>query len=81
MPRLRRLGSREVLKILGEQGFGVTKIRGSHAKVVRVLPSGGRQVLTVPLHPELAPGTLHALYRQASRFISAAHLHDGFFSD
>lgn len=81
MPRLRRIGSREVLRILGERGFKVTRIRGSHAKLVRVLPSGDRQVLTVPLHAELAPGILHALYRQASRFISPADLRDGFFSD
>lgn len=81
MPRLRRLGAREVLKILGERGFEVTRIRGSHAKLVRVLPSGERRVLTVPLHPELAPGTLQAIYRQASRFIAERDLRARFYSD
>lgn len=81
MPRLRRLSSREVLKILGEWGFEVTRIRGSHAKLVRILPSGDRQVLTVPLHPELVPGTLQAIYRQASRFIAEGDLRRRFYSD
>ncbi len=81
MPRLRRLSAREVLKILGDFGFRVARVRGSHARLVRVLPEGERQVLTVPLHRELAAGTLHAIFRQASRFIRESELRGRFFSD
>ena len=81
MPRLRRLTAREVLKILADFGFVVVMTRGSHAKLVRVLPSGDRQTLTVPLHRELATGTLQAIYRQASRFIAESDLRGRFFSD
>lgn len=81
MPRLRRLTAREVLKILADFGFVVVTTRGSHAKLVRVLPSGSRQTVTVPVHRQLATGTLQAIYRQASRFIAESDLQRRFFSD
>lgn len=81
MPRLRRLTAREVLKILADFGFAVVTTRGSHAKLVRVLSSGSRQVITIPLHRQLAAGTLQAIYRQASRFIAESDLRGRFYSD
>ena len=81
MPRLKRLTSREVLRILRSFGFEVVSTRGSHAKLVRVAVSGKRQVLTVPIHPELAVGTTRAIYRQATQFIPSSELRSKFFSD
>ena len=81
MARLRRLSATEVLRILGRSGFDVVAQRGSHAKLVRFSPEGERQVLTVPLHRNLAAGTLHAIYRQAARLAPSAALRQGFFSD
>lgn len=79
MPKLRRLAGRDVVTIL--QGFGFQQVsqRGSHVKLVRALAEG-RQVLTVPLHAELDPGTLRAIVRQASRFIPEPDLHPHFYS-
>ena len=81
MPRLRRLSSRELLAILRGYGFEVVSTRGSHAKLVRVSASGERQVLTVPVHSQLAIGTVRAIYRQAARFIPGDELRSKFFSD
>ena len=81
MPRLKRLKARDVLRLLGEHGFEVTSIRGSHAKLTRVGRSGSKEILIVPLHRQLTVGTLHAIYRQASRYIVEKDLHDGFFAD
>lgn len=81
MPRLRRLTSREMLSILRAFGFEVSKVRGSHAKLVRISASGQRQSLTVPLHPQLPAGTVHAIYRQASRFIAPSDLRPMFYTD
>ena len=79
MPKLRRLAGRDVLIIL--QGFGFQQIsqRGSHVKLVRQV-AGSRQVLTVPLHTELDPGTLRAIFRQASRFIAEQDLRPHFYT-
>lgn len=78
-PRLRALGSRDVLRALGSFGFEVVSIRGSHAKLRQVTASGQTQILTVPLHRELAPGTLRAIYRQACRFVPEEALRPYFF--
>jgi predicted RNA binding protein YcfA (HicA-like mRNA interferase family) len=80
-PRLRRLSGRDVVRILTGFGFEVVNTRGSHCKLRRSLPDGSRQTLTLPLHDELAPGTLHAIYRQSLRFISATDLHPRFFAE
>ena len=78
-PKLRRLSAREVLRVLGSLGFEVSATRGSHAKLRRTAPDGSTQVLTLPLHKELATGTLRAILRQASRFIPADELRPFFF--
>ena len=48
-------------------GFEVYSQRGSQAKLRRVSPAGERQTLTIAVHDELDVGTLHAVFRQASR--------------
>jgi predicted RNA binding protein YcfA (HicA-like mRNA interferase family) len=79
MPKLRRLAGRDLLAIL--QGFGFQQVsqRGSHVKLVREVAEA-RQVLTIPLHAELDPGTLRAIFRQASRFISEPELRPHFYT-
>jgi len=80
-PRLRRLSGRDVIRALGTFGFAVVNTRGSHAKLRRVGPDGARQELTLPLHDELAAGTLHAIYRQALRYVPDDELRPHFFTD
>ena len=81
MPRLRRLKAREILRALRGFGFDVVSMRGSHAKLVWIAPSGKREILIVPVHRELIAGTLHAIYRQAGRFIPEQDLRRAFFTD
>lgn len=80
MTRLRQMSGREVLRALNSFGFQTVTIRGSHAKLRRLLPSGERQILTVPLHKDLASGTLRAIFRQAARYVPEADLRPWFFS-
>jgi predicted RNA binding protein YcfA (HicA-like mRNA interferase family) len=79
-PRLKRLGSRDVLRILGLFGFEVQRTRGSHATLARTTAAGERQLLTVPLHKEVAPGTLQAIFRQAAKYVPAAELRRHFYT-
>jgi predicted RNA binding protein YcfA (HicA-like mRNA interferase family) len=81
MTKLRHLSAREVLKALGSFGFQIMTVRGSHAKLRRILPSGERQTLTVPIHKNIVPGTLHAVFRQACRYIPEADLKTWFFTE
>ena len=81
MPRLRRLSSSDVLRILHRFGFEVAAQQSGHAKLVRVSPGGDRRILIVPLHRNLAVGTLHAIYRQATRLAPSDDLRQVFFAD
>ncbi|MFI5142571.1 MAG: type II toxin-antitoxin system HicA family toxin [Thermoanaerobaculales bacterium] len=79
-PRLRRLSGEEVIQILCKQfNFEVVARRGSHVKLRR-LAGGQRQTLTVPAHPELDRGTLHAIFRQACRYIANQELRSHFYT-
>jgi predicted RNA binding protein YcfA (HicA-like mRNA interferase family) len=69
------------VRILNSVGFDVVNIRGSHAKLRRLGDGGARQTLTVPLHDELAAGTLHAIYRQTLRFVPAEALRSLFYEE
>jgi predicted RNA binding protein YcfA (HicA-like mRNA interferase family) len=60
MPKLRRISGREAIRILQRLGFKQVRQRGSHV----VLRKGNRGCV-VPLHDELAPGTLRSVLRQA----------------
>jgi predicted RNA binding protein YcfA (HicA-like mRNA interferase family) len=81
MPGLRQLSGRDLLRIFAAFNFRVVVIRGSHAKLRRVLSDGQRQTLTVPMHKTLAAGTLRAIFRQALRYIPEADLKPWFFSE
>ncbi len=60
MPRLPRLSGARLIEILGQFGFHHVRTKGSHA----VLRCRDR-VCVVPLHDELAVGTLRGILRQA----------------
>ena len=79
LTQLKHLGAREVLRSLRRFGFELTSTRGSHANLVRDVPSGHRQILIVPTHQRLASGTLRAIYGQALRFVPEAELRPYFF--
>ena len=80
-PKLRRLSGKEVIAILRRFGFDVNSQRGSHAKLRRVNPAGERQTLTIAVHDELDLGTLQAIFRQTSRYVSADELRPHFLTD
>jgi predicted RNA binding protein YcfA (HicA-like mRNA interferase family) len=60
-PSLPRVSGREVVKALGRAGFAQVGQRGSHVK----LRSDVGGIAIVPMHRELAAGTLRSVLRQA----------------
>lgn len=65
MARLRRLSGVETVRALERLGFVVIRQRGSHV-VLKKPTSEGEVGCVVPLHDELAIGTLRGILRQAS---------------
>jgi predicted RNA binding protein YcfA (HicA-like mRNA interferase family) len=81
MSKLRTLSGGDLLRILAGFGFRQHSQRGSHIKLRRTLASGVTQTLTIVLHAEVDRGTLHAIYRQALRFIPEEGLREHFYTE
>lgn len=60
-PRLPTLSASEMQRVLEKDGFCVVSQKGSHRKLRN---ADGRPVI-LPMHAELAPGTLMSILRQA----------------
>jgi len=64
MPKLRRVSGKEAIRALERLGFERVRQRGSHVVLKRQTPEGAVGCV-VPLHRELAIGTLRGILRQA----------------
>ena len=64
MPKLPRVSGREAIRALERLGFEVVRQRGSHA-VLKKLTGEGTRGCVIPMHREVAVGTLRGVLRQA----------------
>ena len=64
MPKLRRISGKNTIRALEKLGFIQVRQRGSHIVLKRETPEGTNGCV-VPLHRELAIGTLRSILRQA----------------
>jgi predicted RNA binding protein YcfA (HicA-like mRNA interferase family) len=64
MPRLPVVSGAKAVQAFRRLGFLLVGQRGSHVKL-RKTAADGTLTCTVPLHDELAPGTLRSILRQA----------------
>ena len=75
MPDLPHLSGREILRLLDQLGFVQARQKGSHVVMKKSTPEGSVGCV-VPLHDEVAIGTLRSILKQAKvspeEFIRAA---------
>ena len=64
MPKLRRVSGQKAIRVLERLGFEKIRQRGSHVVLKKQTPEGAVGCV-VPLHRELAIGTLRGILRQA----------------
>jgi predicted RNA binding protein YcfA (HicA-like mRNA interferase family) len=64
MPKLPVLSGRELIDVLVKAGFSEVRQKGSHVSL-RKIGEYGTIGCVVPLHKELATGTLRGILRQA----------------
>jgi predicted RNA binding protein YcfA (HicA-like mRNA interferase family) len=64
MPKLRQVSGQEVIRAMERLGFVQVRQRGSHVVLKKQTPEGDTGCV-VPLHRELAIGTLRGILRQA----------------
>jgi predicted RNA binding protein YcfA (HicA-like mRNA interferase family) len=65
MPKLPVLSGKEIMKVLSKIGFQHLRTRGSHAILSKEDKEKGKITIPVPLHPELAKGTLKSIMNQS----------------
>ena len=65
MPKSPIVSGKEIIKALSKIGFQHIRTSGSHAILNKEDKEKGKITLPVPLHKELAKGTLKSLMRQA----------------
>ncbi|QBD80959.1 type II toxin-antitoxin system HicA family toxin [Ktedonosporobacter rubrisoli] len=63
-PKLRRVSGEEAISVLKRLGFTPVRQRGSHV-ILKKQIAGSESGCVVPLHKELAIGTLRGILRQA----------------
>lgn len=82
MPKLRRLSGPQVIAILEQLGFDVTRVKGSHYRL-RWAQGDQSCYTTVPVHGgrSLSTGTLHAILRQIAPCTSQDDLLSHFYTD
>ncbi len=64
MPKLKRISGEKAIKVLEKLGFQQVRQRGSHV-VMKKQTSDEEIGCVVPLHKELAIGTLRGILKQA----------------
>lgn len=64
MPKLKRISGEEAIRSLEKLGFQRVRQRGSHV-VLKKQTTEGEIGCVVPLHKELAVGTLRGILKQA----------------
>ena len=64
MPKLPRVSGGEAIRVLERLGFKRARQQGSHVVLRKDTPEGATGCV-VPLHRELAAGTLRGILRQA----------------
>jgi predicted RNA binding protein YcfA (HicA-like mRNA interferase family) len=80
-PKLRPFSGTDFVLILTKFGSAVHSQRGSHIKLRRITPQGHKQALTIVTHKELDRGTLHAIFRQASKYIAEEELEKYYYTE
>lgn len=65
MPKLPILSGKDMIKALSKIGFVHVRTRGSHAILNKRDNEKGKITVPVPLHKEIAKGTLKSIMRQA----------------
>ncbi len=65
MPRLPVVSGKELIKMMTGMGYEVIRQRGSHVRLRKTTPAGEHNI-TVPVHDEIARGTLNDILSRIS---------------
>jgi len=79
--KLRTLSGKEIIKFLEKNHFVAHSTNGSHTKLKRIV-NKHTQTLIVPIHKQIAKGTLRDIYNQVFEYIQeSSELISFFFTE
>ena len=58
MPGLPVVSGKDLIRVFSKRGYHLVRQKGSHAQLKCSTPAG-EHTITIPLHDEIAPGTLN----------------------
>jgi len=65
LQRLPVVSGNKLLKLLGRLGYTIVRQRGSHVRLKKTTEAGDHNI-TIPIHDEIAKGTLNDILSQVS---------------
>jgi predicted RNA binding protein YcfA (HicA-like mRNA interferase family) len=65
LPGLPVVSGKDLLKVFSRLGYHIVRQKGSHVQLRCVTPAG-EHTITIPLHDEIAPGTLNDILSKAA---------------
>ena len=77
--KLRQLSGNDVIRFCERNGFAITRTRGSHVNMARIV-AGHKQVVTIPKHDEIDRGTLRNVFKMLMPYISENELRLVFYT-
>lgn len=80
MPKIKHISGKEVIKILESFGFVISRQKGSHIILKRII-SSGEQVILIPNHTTIDRGTLHFIYKKLLLYINESEIKPHFYTE
>jgi len=80
MPKIKHLSGKEVIKILKSLDFIVSRQKGSHIILKRVI-SSEEQIILVPNHTTIDRGTLHSIYKKLMLYVNESEIKEYFYTE
>jgi predicted RNA binding protein YcfA (HicA-like mRNA interferase family) len=80
MPKIKHISGKEVIKILESFGFVVSRQKGSHIILKRII-SDGIQIILIPNHTTIDRGTLHSIYKKLLLYINESEIKPHFYTE
>jgi predicted RNA binding protein YcfA (HicA-like mRNA interferase family) len=65
LPGLPVVSGKDLVRVFSRLGYHLVRQRGSHAHLKCITPAG-EHAITVPMHKEIAPGTLNDILSKVS---------------
>jgi len=80
MPKIKHLSGKEVVKILESIDFIISRQKGSHIILKRIIHEN-TQIILVPNHNTIDRGTLYSIYKKLTLYVNESEIKKYFYTE